>query len=271
MKDLPPLIGVSSSELRAPADVKQTRQGEPPQRELALGLTYLSAIERAGGIPVVLSPLDRGNIEPLVARLAAVCLSGGPDIHPSSYAAAAHSELGPTEPEVDDFELALARAADAHQLPVLGICRGAQALNIARGGTLHQHLPDGLQTSLEHRQQDPSDVVTHEVEIAPHSLLARSMKRPRVTVNSFHHQAVDRLGRDLVAVAWSRDGVVEAIEARGAGFVLGVQWHAECLVDQPEQAALFSSFVEAARRRAGRAELMAADGRQPQRQRSVVG
>jgi putative glutamine amidotransferase len=258
MRDTPPLIGISSSELRAPTDVKQTRQGEPPQRELALGLSYLSAIERAGGLPVILSPLDPGTLEALIPRLAAVCLSGGPDIHPTSYAAAAHPELGPTEPEVDDFELALARAADEHGLPVLGICRGAQALNVARGGTLHQHLPDRAQTWLEHRQQEPGDVVTHEVEITPKSLLARSMQRPHVTVNSFHHQAIDELGRDLVAVAWSSDGVVEAIESPANEFVLGVQWHAECLMDQPEQVALFSTFVEAARRRARRAELMAA-------------
>jgi putative glutamine amidotransferase len=255
MKD-PPLIGISSSELRAPADVKQTLQGEPPHRELALGLSYLHAIERAGGLPVILSPLDRDNAEPLVTRLAGVCLSGGPDLHPASYAADAHGELGPTEPEVDDFELALARAADARRLPLLGICRGAQTLNVARGGTLQQHLPD--RTRLEHRQREPSGVVTHELEIAPDSLLADSMKRSSASVNSFHHQAVDELGRGLFAVAWAPDRTVEAIEARGRSFVLGVQWHAECLVGRPEQDALFEAFVEAARRRGRRAELMAA-------------
>lgn len=252
----PPLIGVSSSELRAPADIKQTPQGEPPHRELALGLSYLRAIERAGGLPVILSPLDRDTAEPLVERLSGICLSGGPDLHPSSYEADAHSELGPTEPEVDDFELALARAAEDARLPVLGICRGAQALNVARGGTLKQHLPD--LTELEHRQKESSEAVTHGVRIVPDSLLARAMGRTRAKVNSFHHQAVDQIGRGLVAVAWSSDGVVEAIEGRGRGYVLGVQWHAECLAGREEQESLFESFVEAARRRARRADLMAA-------------
>jgi len=207
---------------------------------------------------VILSPLSLETVKPLVARLAGVCLPGGPDLDPTSYAAGAHPDLGPTEPEIDDFEIALARAADARRLPVLGICRGAQALNVARGGTLHQHLPDQPRTGLEHRQRLPAAEVTHEVEIAPRSLLARFMKRAELTVNSFHHQAVDELGRDLVAVAWAPDGVVEAIEARGRDFVVGVQWHAECLIERPEQAALFGSFVEAARRRSRRVELIAA-------------
>ena len=135
-----PLIGVTTSELRASSAGTLRRHGEPPHAEMALGMTYLSAIEAAGGMPVVLPPL--GDVEALLDRLDGICLSGGPDLDPDAYGASErHAELGPTEPNIDTFELALARAADARGLPVLGICRGAQALNVARGGTLHQHVP----------------------------------------------------------------------------------------------------------------------------------
>ena len=122
--------------------VQQTPQGEPARREMALGMKYTGAIEAAGGLPVVLPPLGLDAIRPLLARLSAVCLSGGPDLDPAAYAAQPHPELGPTEPELDRFELELAREAWERGLPVLAICRGAQALNVARGGTLHQHVPD---------------------------------------------------------------------------------------------------------------------------------
>ncbi len=141
-----PLIGVTTSELRAYATGTLRRHGEPPLPEMALGMTYLRAIDGAGGMPVVLPPL--GDAEALLERLDGVCLSGGPDLDPDAYGAPErHAELGPTEPGLDAFELALARAADERGLPLLGICRGAQTLNVARGGTLHQHLPVTARTS----------------------------------------------------------------------------------------------------------------------------
>ena len=162
-----PLIGVSTSEVRFADSVDPTPQGEPPRREMALGLTYLRAIEAAGGLPLVMPPLDVAAIEPLLDRLDGICLSGGPDLDPATYHERRHPELGPVEPELDHFELEVARAADNRGLPILAICRGLQAINIARGGTLHQHLPDRPGTPLEHRQKLPGDRVTHPVEIAP--------------------------------------------------------------------------------------------------------
>jgi uncharacterized circularly permuted ATP-grasp superfamily protein len=141
-KSLPALIGVTTSELRLAKQVRRTRHSEPAQVEMALGLPYLRAVERAGGLPVVLPPLELDRISPLLDRLSGVLLSGGPDLDPAAYGRAAHPELGDTEPQLDIFEVQLAREADARGLPMLGICRGAQALNVARGGTLHQHLPD---------------------------------------------------------------------------------------------------------------------------------
>ena len=242
----PPLIGVTTSEVRLAEQVEQTPQGEPPRREMALGMTYLKAIEAAGGLPVVMPPLELDAVEPLLDRLDGVCLSGGPDLDPDAYDDRRHPELGPVEPELDRFELALARVADARGLPILALCRGAQALNVARGGTLHQHLPDRPGTRIAHRQRRPGDQTTHSVDIAPGSMLARVMRRTRARVNSFHHQGVRRLGGGLRATAWAPDGVIEGIEAPARPFVLGVQWHAETLTARGEHAALFEALVRAA-------------------------
>ena len=153
-----PLIGVTTSELRPSGLATLRRQGEPAHPEMALGMTYLQAIERAGAVPVVLPPCV-SDLESLISRLDGVCLSGGPDLDPEAYGARErHAELGPTEPSLDAFELALARAAVERGMPLLGICRGAQALNVACGGTLHQHLPG-------HRQSEPGCRVSHEVEV----------------------------------------------------------------------------------------------------------
>jgi putative glutamine amidotransferase len=243
---LRPLIAVTSSEMRDVQSHAQTRHGEPLRKEMALGLTYLNAVERAGGLPVVVPPLGLDALEPLLSQVSGICLSGGPDIDPELYGAERHPELGPVEPGLDRFELALARNADDRGLPILAICRGMQALNVAREGTLHQHLPDRPGAELQHRQTEPGTEVTHGVAIAEDSRLAGLMGGTNAEVNSFHHQGIDRLGHGLRAVAWSSDGVIEAVEAPGRPFVIGVQWHAETLVDRPEQAALFTGLVEAA-------------------------
>jgi putative glutamine amidotransferase len=240
-----PLIGVTTSEMRVAQNVEPTPQGEPPRKELALGLAYLRAVEAAGGLPLVIPPMPSQAIAPLIDRLHGLCLSGGPDLDPALYDAAPDPELGPIEPEADRFELELAREAHGRNLPILAICRGAQLLNVAAGGTLIQHLPDRVDGSLEHRQTAAAEKVTHLVELASGSLTAGVLGSSEIAVNSFHHQGVERLGRGLLAVAWSSDGVVEAIEAPARDFVVGVQWHAECLTERPEQMKLFSSFVEA--------------------------
>jgi putative glutamine amidotransferase len=229
-----PLIGVTTSELRPSGMSTLRRQGEPAHPEMALGMTYLQAIERAGGVPVVLPPCV-SDLEALISRLDGVCLSGGPDLDPAAYGARSrHEELGPTEPSLDEFELALAHAAIERRMPLLGICRGSQALNVACGGTLHQHV-DG------HRQSEPGYHATHEVEIVAGTRLAGLMGAGRLAVNSFHHQAVDRLGRGLrVAGHACEDGTVEAVEGAG-GLVIGVQWHAEALAD----GRLFEALVDA--------------------------
>jgi putative glutamine amidotransferase len=233
-----PLIGVTTSELRPGTLATLQRDGRSPHPEMALGTTYLRALEAAGGIPVILAPTALDAVPALVERLDGVCLAGGPDIDPFAYGAATrHCRLGDTNPEVDAFELAVARAADKAGLPLLGICRGAQALNVARGGTLHQHV-DG------HRQDAPASVPTQQLAIDPRSRLA-AIAGTELAVNSFHHQAVDVPGAGLRVVARAADGTAEAIEDRTRALLLGVQWHAETLTERPEHAALFVALVEA--------------------------
>ncbi|MGZ5308101.1 MAG: gamma-glutamyl-gamma-aminobutyrate hydrolase family protein [Solirubrobacterales bacterium] len=240
-----PLIGVTTSEVREAETIAQTPEGDPPRKEMALGLTYLQAIEAAGGLPVVIPPLAPDAVEATLDRLDAVCLSGGPDIDPRTYGEGEHPELGPTEPDLDLAELVVARSADARALPILAICRGAQVLNIARGGSLHQHVPE-LNDSIGHRQPNPGEEPTHPVRVDPASKLGEVLGSDRVEVNSFHHQAVARLGEGLRAVAWAEDGLVEAVEDPERDFLIGVQWHAETLGHFPEGAALFRRFVESA-------------------------
>jgi putative glutamine amidotransferase len=216
---------------------------------MALGLPYLRGIEAAGGLPVVMPPLDDEAIEPLLDRVDGICLSGGPDLDPGGYGAEPHPMLGQTEPDLDRFELAAARQADARGMPILAICRGTQALNVVRGGALHQHLPE-ISSEIAHRQGNPGDQTSHAVEIDPESRLAAVLGGSEIEVNSFHHQGIDRLGERLRVVARAPDGTVEAVEDPDRPFLIGVQWHAETLVHRPYEAALFRAFVEAATARA---------------------
>ena len=249
MGDTRPLIGVTTSEVRRRESIEQIPQGEEPASfEMALGLTYMRAIEAGGGIPLVMPPLELEAIEPLLDRIDGICLSGGPDLDPATYGAEPHPKLGPTEPPLDRFELAVARAADARGIPILAICRGTQALNVARGGTLHQHLPD-LSEEIGHRQRNPAEEPSHAIEVEPGSRLGAALSAGapvagRLEVNSFHHQGIDRLGEGLAVVARAADGTIEAVEDPEREFLIGVQWHAETMIERPYEGALFRSFVE---------------------------
>jgi len=241
-----PVIGVTVSEIRHKEDAQRVRHGEPTQTEMTLGLSYMRAVEMAGGLPVALPPLTIESIESLLDSLSGLLLTGGPDVDPSCYGAEPDPELGPTDPVVDKFEIELCKQAYRRGIPILGICRGAQVLNVARQGTLHQHVPDINQGAVEHRQAETGNHTTHEVRVSPDSSLAQTTGGGPVQVNSFHHQAIDRLGLDLRPVAWAEDGLIEAVEGTGPHFVLGVQWHAETLVSEAEQLALFERLVAAA-------------------------
>lgn len=244
-----PVIGVSSSEIRIPEHLKQIPKGEPPHREICLGIPYLNAVQQVGAVPLIVAPLSKELIGTILDTVDAVCLSGGPDIDPSLYGHPPHAMLGPTELATDAFEIELAKEADKRGMPILAICRGAQVLNVARGGTLLQHIPDVIEGSdLEHRQKELGPHTSHSVDIEAGSLMARTIGSLTTEVNSFHHQAVEELGQNLRICARSEDGIVEGIEAIDRDFVLGVQWHAESLTNRDEHEALFKGLADAALR-----------------------
>jgi putative glutamine amidotransferase len=243
-----PLIGVTTSEVRPTQLTHPRPHSDPARPEMALGMTYMRTIQRAGGVPVVLPPLAGPAVATLLDRVDGICLSGGPDIDPTAYRGDAHPQLGPTWRELDELEIGVAREADRRGIPILGICRGAQTLNVLRGGDLHQHVPE-LGDGVEHRQSGPGEVLAHTIEIEPGTRLAEIVGDGPLEVNSFHHQAVNELGRDLIVSARSRDGLIEAIEDPRHPFLIGLQWHAEFLDQRPAEAQLFRAFVDASRRR----------------------
>jgi putative glutamine amidotransferase len=243
----PPLIGITSSELRRRAQTPRDERGEPAQAEISLGLAYPQALCAAGGIPIILTPVPEADISSLLGRLDGVVFSGGPDLHPSAYAQEPHALLGECERELDMFELRLCAAARVAHIPVLGICRGLQVINVAAGGTLHQHLPDVVGTKIAHRQTESEGLRTHKVEIEAGTGLAEIMGAGSLRVNSFHHQAIDELGQGLRASARAADGIIEAVEGGLDEWVLAVQWHAESLIRQPRDLALFTALVTVAK------------------------
>ena len=199
---------------------------------------YVAALRAAGIDPVACTP-DRRT---LVGVVQGVLLTGGSDVSPSYYGQEPQPELGDVDPERDAFELGILTLADAADLPVLCICRGMQLLNVHRGGTLVQHLPQ----SERHRRGDtPKSQAVHAVRIEPVSKLAELWGASEVQVNSRHHQAVDRVGAGLVVSARdAEDGVIEAIEDPSHRFLVGVQWHPEDQAPQDEvQRRLFMEFA----------------------------
>jgi putative glutamine amidotransferase len=265
-----PLIGLTTSEIRHTRPEDQIPHAAAGREEIILGSGYVHALATAGAAPAVIPPIDPDAVPSFLAGLAGVCLSGGPDVDPDAYGGERHPKLGPTEPDVDRFELAVVREAERLGMPLLAICRGAQILNVAHGGDLIQDLEDEVGGPVRHRREEPTDpVVWHDVQLEPGTLLARVLGTDRLAVNSFHHQAPRRIGDGLRAVGRAPDGVVEALE--GAGFELGVQWHPEAIADRPEQAALFAAFVEAARGYAASTESTARSAPASQRSGSVGG
>ena len=213
-----------------------------------LPLNYAEQVAAAGGVPVLLPPVP--GIAAAVDRLDALILTGGGDIDPAAYGAAAHPRTGRVSVERDRAELDLLAAALTAGLPVLGICRGLQLLNIARGGTLHQHLADlGPALDPDHTPE-PGTFGRHPVRVAAGSMLAEILGADEpFAVPTAHHQAIDRLGAGLTATAWAADGIVEAAELTDGEhhpFVIAVQWHPEA-GDDPR---LFHALVVAAQRRA---------------------
>jgi putative glutamine amidotransferase len=233
-----PLIGIS-------ACCEQARWGVWETHAVVLPRRYTDSIVAAGGIPVLLPPAP--GIEDTLARLDGLLLSGGGDIDPARHGAEPHALITNVREERDAAEFALLDAALSMRLPVFGICRGMQVINVARDGSLHQHLPEVV--GHDGHAPVPGEFGAHHVRVAPDSRLSGILGLDaglHIVTPTHHHQAVDRLGKGLTATAWAADGTIEAFEADAAdAFLMAVQWHPEA-GDDPS---LFRAFVAAARGR----------------------
>lgn len=212
---------------------------------------YVHCLERAGAVPFLVPPVVASSPEQVLRNVDALLLAGGGDVEPGRYGARPHPEVYGVDPVRDEAELTLVGAAMAMGLPVLAVCRGIQVVNVAMGGSLHQHLPE-LEGIDLHGHPLTETSVFHEVEVAPASRLAKACGSHVLRCASHHHQGIDRLGEGLTAVAWSGDGLVEAVELSGGdgSWLLGVQWHPEMTPNDPCQQGVFDGFVaEAAGRR----------------------
>lgn len=214
-----------------------------------LPIPYIKAVEEAGAAEVVLlTPAPEVRPERLLEGIQGLLLPGGVDIHPRHYGQDPHPLLGQVDEERDALELSLIREALRRDMPILAICRGIQVLNVAAGGTLFQDLSLAGVDPGRHRTTEPEWGVAHVLSLPGDSLLRTIVGVQEVGVNTFHHQAVDRVARGFVATAWSEDGVVEAIESAEHRFVLGVQWHPERMIEHhPLQRRIFEAFLSAAR------------------------
>lgn len=215
-----------------------------------INAAYVRSVLAAGGVPVILSPALGPSYAPrALDGIDGLLLSGGEDIHPSWYGAEPSPHLYPPSRERDLFELALFATARQREMPILGICRGIQLVNVGLGGTLYQDLPSERPGGVAHDPGSARDARSHTIKLLPGSRAAEALGGTALTVNSFHHQAVDRLATGLVASGWSPDGLIEAAEAPAdAPWLLAVQWHPEEMhadVRAPERG-LFRALVEAA-------------------------
>jgi len=222
MTKKPPIIGIT-------ADMDEKR--------LFLNKVYAQAVIQAGGLPIVL-PTNTHSTEAL-EFIDGLLLSGGGDIHAANFGQPLHEMATDVNTQRDEAEICLGRAAIARNMPIFGICRGMQMLNVLFGGDLVQHI-DG------HKQAEPRNVATHNVVLS--GKLAALLGVKSVRVNSIHHQVPDKIGHGLEICAYSEDGYVEAIWAADKDFVLGVQWHPEELMAQSEHVKLFAVFVDICRK-----------------------
>lgn len=251
--DNSPKIGVTAALREEKESITQNQLG----RFVRTDLDYVKGVSEAGGVPVILSPsLSLRAAEALFDGLDGLLLSGGPDLDPGYYGEGPIPELGTTIPEWDVLEMALLRLALEQGMPIFGICRGMQILNVALGGTLYQDVPSQLGADVfNHWQTTPKCQVTHEVEVLDDSYLAKITDRQTVEVNSYHHQGIKGLADVLTVAARSADGVIEALESRyfSDRWIVGVQWHPEGMRDtESGHRNLFEAHVCAAERYASR-------------------
>ena len=241
------LIGITADL----SEATQHRSAAHQESTIFLPQRYCREVEKAGGVPIVL-PFTRSRalLRRLIGRLDGLLISGGNfDIHPSYYGERPIKEIGAIKEERTEFELEMTDLALKRDLPVLGICGGAQAINVALGGSLYQDIATQAPHADQHEQGERKEIGGHKVIIARGTRLEKILQRRTVEVNTTHHQAVKDVGKGLVVNATAEDGLIEGIESQRHSFVLGVQWHPEVLAPRcVPQRRIFSCFVAACRR-----------------------
>lgn len=227
-----PVIGIN-------CELEEIRQ----RMRITLCEDYVRAVNDAGGLAVLLPHFqDVEEWREALSRVDGLVLSGGDDLDPGLYGQAPHPSLDPLPERKQKSDLALMNVLFERKTPTLGICYGAQLLSVWRGGSLVQDIPSLVGSAVPHAKG-----ARHEVEVDPSSRVGRILGTARLPVLSWHHQSVERPGDRVRVVAWSADGVVEAVEDEEHPFFLAVQWHPERMPDAPEQGRLFAALVDAAR------------------------
>jgi putative glutamine amidotransferase len=238
-----PLIGITTRTYFIPKG-----EGEPFSETNLTACTYVRAVADAGGDPVLIPLLADGDY---LGRLLGLCdgviLTGGWDIDPGLYGQEPHRTLGRVDARKDDTERLLAGMLLEGGMPVLAICRGAEMLNIAAGGTLHQDLSLAVAEPLKHVQRTAGDTATHSIRVEPSSRLAAIVGAAELRVNSYHHQCIDQLAPRFVPTAHSADGILEAFEDPSHPFMIGIQCHPEDLAWEQPFRSLFEAFIAAVR------------------------
>ena len=229
-----PIIGILAN----------TKMTSTVNEEIHLNCSYINAIEKGGGIPIIIPiSTDEDNIKSTIEKVDGLLIPGGVDVNPLYYNEEPQILLGEINGRLDEFNLIATKIALELNKPILGICRGAQVLNICLGGTIYQDISYTNKNFVKHSQNAKGNIKTHSVEIVNSELL-ESILGKEIDVNSFHHQSVKDLGKNLKASAYSKDGIIEAIEKEDAKFVVGIQWHPELLVDNCDKMLnLFKTFV----------------------------
>ena len=212
-----------------------------------LTAAYVTALESAGLIPLIVPPLSRASAAAVILdSVSGLVLTGGEDVDPARYGEKRHEKIRSINAARDATEIALIEEAKARGKPILAICRGIQILNVALGGTLVQDIPSQLDTKIAHDEDSPRNSRSHDISIEPGSLIAKAVGTEHCTVNSFHHQSVKRVADGMRVTARSPDGVIEGLESTDDWWVIAVQWHPEEMTDSPEpwDRGLFKAFAQ---------------------------
>lgn len=216
----------------------------PVDGKMEINNTYINVVKRAGGIPICLPYIDEDNVDTILNGLDGLLLVGGHDVNPLIFGQEPHYKLGMVIDERDKSEILIAKKAFDRNMPILGICRGEQVMNVAFGGTLYQDIDTQVENVLKHTQSSKRHELTHTVKLFP-SKLQNIIGKENILTNSFHHQAVDEVAPKFIINARAKDGVIEGIEHLEHPYCIGVQWHPEGLINDEPSDRLFKSFMNA--------------------------